>query len=96
MSRKLKIVNFLNEFDSSSMEGALGSLVALIEDLETKNDPEPIEMEIVDMSYQLLEKVELLRTALRTYLKTEHVLTGSKLVDLYERKSGGTTALFED
>lgn len=96
MSRKTTIVNFLNEIDSGSVKDALGSLQTLVEDLENKNDPEPIEVEIVDMSYQLLEKLELIRAALRRYMRTEHVLTGNKLDDLYDRKSGGSSALFED
>lgn len=96
MSRKTTIVNFLNEIDSGSVKDALGSLQTLVEDLENKNDPEPIEVEIVDMSYQLLEKLELIRAALRRYVRTEHVLTGNKLDGLYDRKSGGSSALFED
>lgn len=84
MSRFNTVVNFLNELRSDSVRSALSSLDILVEELEEKNDPDPIEMEIVNVSYQMLEKLKLLEAALRKYKVTESVLTGNKLNDLYE------------
>jgi hypothetical protein len=87
MSRLNTVVNFLNELKSDSVKSALGSLSVLLTELEEKNDPEPLEMEIVDVSYQLFEKLNLLEAALRKYKATDHILTGNKLDDLYGRGS---------
>ena len=94
MSRLNTVVNFLNELRSDSVKSALGSLEILIHELEDKNDPEPIEMEIVDVAYQMLEKLNLLEAALRKYKVTDHVLTGNKLGDLYI--SGIKDSFFND
>ena len=93
MSRLNTVVNFLNEINSKSTKDAFGSLLTLIEDLENKNDPEPVEIEIVDVAYQLIEKLNLLESAMRKYSSMEHVLTGDKLDNLYEHnhKSGSST-----
>lgn len=94
MSRLNTVVNFLNELRSNSVKSAFGSLEILVNELEDKNDPEPIEIEIVDVAYQMLEKLNLLEAALRKYKSTDHVLTGSKLGDLYG--SGGSDSLLDD
>ena len=97
MSRINNIVNFLNELDSQSTKSLLGDLKEIVEDLEVKNDPEPLEIEIVDVANQVLEKLELLHAAIRKYSVSENVLTGDKLDDLYSNKTGGgSSALFDD
>ena len=98
MSRLNPVINFLNELNSESMKSALGFLSKLLEDLEIKNDPEPIEMEIVSISYQLFENLNLLQAAMRKYQNSESdILTGSKLTDLYKgNKSSGSSSLFDD
>lgn len=81
------------------MKNALGSLSKLLEDLEIKNDPEPIEIEIVDTAYQLIEKLNLLQTAMRKYKNSESsiLLTADKLTNLYkDNKSNGSSILFDD
>ena len=94
MSRLNTVVNFLNELNSDSVKSALGSLSVLLDELEDKNDPEQIEMEIVNVSYQFIEKLNLLEAALRKYKATDHVLTGSKLDDLYG--GGSSSTLLDD
>lgn len=98
MSRLNTVVNFLNEINSKSTKDAFGSLSTLVEDLENKNDPEPVEIEIVDVAYQLIEKLNLLQAAMKKYVNTEHVLTGNKLDNLYEsnNKNIGSSTLFDD
>jgi hypothetical protein len=65
------------------MKSALGSISSLLDELENKNDPEPIEIEIVSTAYQLLEKLNLLQAAMRKYSNDYGTLTGSKLDSLY-------------
>lgn len=97
MPRLNKVVNFLNELKSDSMKSALGSLSILLNELEDKIDPEPIEVEIVSISYQLLEKLSLLEASLRKYKTTDHILAGNKLNDLYGNDiESGTSKLFKD
>lgn len=95
MSRKTIVVNFLNEVNSSSVKSTLEGLKNLIEELEDKNDPEMIEVEIVNVSYQLFEKLELLQSVLRKYVTHEHILTGDKLENLYDDNETGTSTLFK-
>ena len=92
MSRLNTVVNFLNELNSESLKSALGSLSILLNELEEKNDPEHLEMEIVNVAYQFIEKLNLLEAALRKYKASDHVLTGSKLNDLY----GGSSSILDD
>lgn len=97
MSKINNVVNFLNELDSRSTKNVLGDLREIVGELEEKNDPEPLEIEIVDVANQVLEKLELLHAAFRKYSNEENVLTGDKLSNLYgKNKSGGTSALFDD
>ena len=75
--------NFLNEISTENVKSAFDSLNSLIKELEEKNDPEPVEMEIVNLSYQLQENLNLLQSALRKYKNEQNVLTGNILESLY-------------
>lgn len=77
------VVNFLNELNSQEFRDAFESLNVLIEYLENKNDPEPSELQIVETSYEFIEKVKLLESALRSYSQSNDQL-GSKLQKLYD------------
>ena len=97
MSRINAVVNFLNTLNSSPVKEAFDALTALLEELEMKNDPEPIEMEIVDSAYQAIEKLNLLQTAMRRYKSSDKSLTGNTLSDLYKNShGGGTSKMFKD
>ena len=97
MSRLNLVVNFLNTLNSKEVREAFDSLNVVLEELENKNDPDPIEMEIVDAAYQVIEKLNLLQSAMRQYKNSEHPLTGRKLSDLYDGNKGrGTSTLFDD
>ena len=94
MANKQNAINFLNELSSTS--DSFNLLVKLIENLEKKKDPEPLEIEIVSVGYQFLEKVELMRFALQNYVKDDTVLTGDKLTVLYEgNPKKGSSVLFD-
>lgn len=97
MSRFNLVVNFLNMLNSAPVKESFSCLSTLVENLETKNDPEPIEIEIVNAAYQVIEKLNLLQSTMKQYKNEEKILTGNKLTDLYHsNKSSGTSTLFDD
>jgi len=70
-------------------------LASILESLESKDDPEPIEMSIVNEAYQTIEKIKVLESSLRTYVNEGGTLDGDKLNDLYESSNiNGTSKLF--
>ena len=96
---KLKklISNFLNELSTEEHKQVFNSLNMLLEHLENRDDPEPIELQIVDSTYQLLEKLNDVQTLLRKYQKDINKnLPGNKLTSLYENNSSkGSNILFD-
>lgn len=74
------------------------TLDALIETLESTNDPDPVELYLLESLYQLKEKMKITESRINTYLKTStKLLPGNKLNDLYERsQSIGSSRIFED
>ena len=58
---KLKklVSDFLNELKTENNKHIFDSINTLLEHLENRNDPDPIELQIVDSSYQLLEKLNV-------------------------------------
>jgi hypothetical protein len=82
---KTIVIRFLNEFNSKEVKGTFEFLSYILESLEEKIDPDPIEMEIVDSAYQAIEKLSILENNLRKYVIDENkTLTGNKLNNLYE------------
>lgn len=88
---------FLRKLDSVEVQEAFELLARIIDQLEEKNDPEPFEMHLVNDAYQIIEKVGLVRGVLKERLSQSPKLTGSRLQELYEKKSisVGTQALFD-
>jgi len=83
---KTSVIRFLNELNSREVKSAFDFLSTILEGLEEKNDPDRIEMEIVDSAYQVIEKLNILESTLRKYVRNENkTLPGNKLLDLYER-----------
>jgi hypothetical protein len=88
-THKTSVIRFLNELNSNEVKSAFEFLSTIVERLENQNDPDPIEMEIVDSAYQAIEKLTMLENNLRTYVRQESKsLPGSRLLDLYERGGG--------
>jgi len=82
---KTSVIRFLNELNSKEVKGAFEFLSTILENLEEKNDPDPIEMEIVDSAYQAIEKLNVLENNLRKYVTDKNsTLLGNTLNDLYE------------
>jgi len=83
---KTSVIRFLNELNSKEVKSAFEFLSTIMENLEEKNDPDPIEMEIVDASYQAIEKLNILESNLRKYVNDENkTLLGNTLNDLYSK-----------
>ena len=96
---KLKklISDFLNELKTDDKRHVFDSLNMLLEHLENRDDPDPIDLQIVDSTYQLLEKFNNLESLLRKYQKDINKnLPGNKLTSLYGNSSKkGTDVLFD-
>jgi hypothetical protein len=84
--------SFLSELHSDGVKNTFESLSNMLEALETKDDPDPIELEMVDTSYQLIEKMNLLSELLKKYVNEGDILIGDKIQSLYE---GISLSLFE-
>jgi len=95
----IKPAIILNELNSSGVRTLMDHLKIFLEYLEEKNDPDPIEIQIVDTAYQTIEKFQLLEAAMRKYYAEKNEeLVGSKLDKLYsaEPSNTGTSRLFKD
>jgi hypothetical protein len=76
---------FLSEL---SIDPSFSTLNELIELLEEKIDPDPIEMRLVENLYNFHEKLKLLENNLQTYVKKmRENLPGNKLENLYTNTS---------
>jgi len=90
----------LNELNSKEVKLLFEHLPKFLNELEEKNDPDPIEVQIVDAAYQLIEKVQLFEAYMKQYVQEDNeTLVGSKLDDLYNSdrasRGSGTSALFK-
>lgn len=88
----------LNELRSSEVKLFFEHMKILTEHLEDKNDPDPIEVQIVDASYQLIEKIQLFESVMKQYaIEDKKDLLGNKLSELYGsgKVKGGTSTLFK-
>ena len=97
MSNLPKLVSqFLNELHSQSVQGTFESLNVILEQLENKEDPDPIELQIVEMTYHTIEKLKHLEGLMRRYYNKTSPLLGDQLTDLYEKLSEVTpNSLFD-
>jgi len=91
------MLKFLRELNSNTVQEAFQSLDVLLDHLESKDDPEPFEMHIVDSAYQTLEKLKTLEGILNRQISESHSLPGSKLQNLYDKtpSSSGSSVLFD-
>ena len=82
--------NFLKELDSKSVKSTFESLGVLMDHLETKNDPDPTEVQVVDTAYQTLEKLKTLEGLLKRYVGESNKLKGNVLKKLYEKSESNS------
>ena len=87
MSRTTKLAfKFLRELNSSNVQDTFESLGTLLEYLERKNDPEPVEVQMVDTAYQALEKLKTLEGLIKRHIGESNSITkGNKLQNLYDQ-----------
>jgi len=99
MSRTDNLVSgFLRKLNTSNVQETFRSLEALLDHLETKHDPEPKDMQIVDTAYQLLEKLKFFEGTLKQYVgDSDIILKGNKLQRLYAQapKNTGSQVMFD-
>lgn len=89
-------LQFIQEINSQDVRQSIKTLGRLIEMLEGKADPEPIEIDIVSNAYQLVEKFSILEDLLKHYTeKNRGKISGNKLDSLYDRAPTGTSILFK-
>ena len=86
---------FLKEMKASS---SIELMDRLIEELELKIDPDPVDLYLLETLYQFKEKQKITEAKLASYLaKSRESLPGNKLNDLYDELTGyGTSNLFND
>lgn len=75
---------FLEGLHSNQTKGTFEQLEGLIEILESKEDPDPIEIRLVQNIYSFIEKLNILESNIKSYSKETTNLTGNKLSNLYE------------
>jgi len=78
---------FLEGLHSKGIKETFDHLQGLIETLESKNDPDPIEIKLVDNIYSFLEKLSILESNIASYSKEVMNSNGNKLSSLYENIS---------
>jgi hypothetical protein len=88
---------FLENLNSQGTRDTFAHLQKLAEDLETKPDPEMTEVRLVSSIIDFIEKLSILESNLRSYVKeTSQDLPSKKLADLYEEISYDSGSVFRD
>lgn len=85
MSTVKLISKFLREMNSTNVKTAFESLDTLMEFIETKNDPDPVEMRLFEQINESMEQLRVLEGMLKNYVNQKRMLPGDKLSSLYER-----------
>ena len=75
---------FLEGLHQTSTHSTFEQLTGLIEILENKSDPDPIEIRLVENIYAFIEKLSILESNLKSYSKEGSPSLGNKLTSLYE------------
>jgi len=78
---------FLEGLHSNVTSQTFERLQELIAILESKNDPDPVEIKLVDSIYSFIEKLNLLESNISRYSKENNYKSASKLSSLYENIS---------
>ena len=76
--------SFLEQIQTKSSKSVFETITLLVEQLENKTDPEPVEMHLVENIYSFLEQMKRLENNLRSYVSDTKRPIGSKLASLYE------------
>ncbi len=84
---------FLNELHSSEVMETFETLSFLNENMETKLDPDPIEICLVESIYHFLEKLKVLENNIQSYVRDTKRIPNNKLDELYDREPACTTSV---
>lgn len=99
MSQTTKLAfRFLRELNSKDVQTVFESLEVLLEYLESKDDPNPIEIQMVDTAYQALEKLKTLEGLMKHHIgKSNKITKGNVLEKLYDQSPTyvGSQAFFD-
>ena len=88
---------FLEGLHEEGTTETFESLQLLTEQLETKNDPESIEIRLASNIYDFMERFRILENNLRSYVKNSNVkLPSNKLAQLMENTSYDGNSVFKD
>jgi len=75
---------FLEGLHQTGTKGAFEHLISLVQELESKPDPDPVEINLVHNIYSFIERLNILEGNLGSYAKESKNDIGSKLSKLYE------------
>jgi len=79
---------FLSEATVGEAKDAFDVLQTLIEELEVKEDPDPIEVRLIANLYNFVEHLEIMKSNLHSYVKDSmDLMPGSTLGKLYDEES---------
>ena len=79
---------FLESMQIEQVKDAFQYLSKLVDQLENKKDPDPIELKLLESIYLFLEKFQILKGNLKSYSRDfTKSITKNKLSDLYENTS---------
>lgn len=89
MSKKIALTanSFLNYLSKEDVSEAFEVMNMLIEEIENKNDPEPMELQVLDQMYKTLEQWKLMENNVRNYIKSLNKKSSGELLNsLYEEE----------
>lgn len=86
---------FLESLQTGQVKNTFEYLSKLIDQLENKKDPVPIELRLLESIYHFLEKFQILQGNLRSYSRDFKDTAKNKLSDLYDESSGDKISLSE-
>ena len=75
---------FLEQIQSESSKSTFENLSTLVNILENKTDPEPVEIHLIENIYSFLEQLERIKLNLSSYTKDTKRIPSNKLQSLYE------------
>lgn len=85
---------FLESLQQENVKDSFSFLSKLVDQLESKKDPDPIELRLLESIYHFLEKFQLLQGNLKSYSRdfTKH---NNKLSDLYDENLSDKISMIE-
>lgn len=87
----------LHEISLESGDSPIETISCLLEILESKEDPDSNEIYLISNLYQTLEKIKLLESHLKMYIRGDSSFKGNKLASLYDKlDSYGSSKFFKD